>query len=80
MIETILMVVPTILAVLCLALFNEKTRWFCYTLVILSVASELVPLQINVIALAATCSALIALIGLDVFHHIKAPKSTMVKH
>lgn len=80
MLDTILMVVPTILAILSLVMFNEKTRWFCYTLVVLSVASELVPIQVNAIALAATCSALAALIVMDVVHRMKAPKSAAIKH
>ena len=61
-------------------MFNEKTRWFCYTLVILSVASELIPIQVNAIALAATCSALVALIAMDVVHRMKAPKAAVAKH
>lgn len=80
MLESILLMLPTVLAILGLAMFNEKTRWFCYTLVLLSVASELIPITINAVALAATSATLVALIGLDVAHRVKAPKASFVKH
>jgi len=80
MIDTLLMIVPTVLTILSLIAFNEKTRWYCYTLVTLSVASELIPIQINAIALAATCSALAALIAMDLVHRMKAPKAAAVKY
>jgi len=69
MLEHITIVLPTILAILSLIMFNRNTRWFCYVLVSLSVVAELIPAQYNTTALAATVTALIALVIMDIVKH-----------
>ena len=80
MFEIILMMLPTVLAILSIAAFNENTRLYCYTLVLFCIASELIPLQINAIALIATSTALIALLGIDIAQRLKAPRHAALRH
>lgn len=80
MYNLIVMILPTVLAVLCLAVFSEKTRWFCYSLVVLSMVSELVPQAINPVALAATCSVFVTLLVFDALHRMKQPKHAVLQH
>lgn len=80
MFDSTIMILPTVLAILSLAMFNEKTRWFCYTLAVLAIGSEFVSHTINPVAVAATCAVLVALLAIDFVHHAQANKLMTVKH
>lgn len=77
-IETIL---PTCIAILGLALFTKQTRKLCYAAVSLSVLAELIPLELNSIALFACSACLASMIIVDILDSAHLLRiSTLIKH
>lgn len=58
-------VIPTVMSILALALFTQRTRWLAYATVVLSITSELMSTEINPTALAVCISCFVGLILLD---------------
>jgi len=68
-------VLPTFIAIIALVTFTPKTRWLSYTVVVLAMLSELIPLQIHMTGLLATSSVFIGLLILELLRarNIAAP-------
>lgn len=79
MLEQLLIVLPTVLAIISLMMFNRSTRWFCYTLVSLSLISELIPAQVNLVAVAAVGTVLGALIVVDLIQNLHLHKPHLLR-
>jgi hypothetical protein len=76
--ETVLsilgVVAPTFLAIISLAMFTTKTRWFNYGTVIMAIFAELIPVNTNMTALLATIACLIGLFIAEFIHHYNLDK------
>lgn len=73
-------IIPTFIAILSLALFTKQTRKLAYATVSLSIFAELVPLEINALALFACTACLAAMLILDLLNAIHLLKmSSLVK-
>jgi len=56
------LIAPTFIAILSLVMFTPKTRWLCYTAVVLAITAELIPVTVNMTALLACVACLVALL------------------
>ena len=74
-------ILPTCIAILSLALFTRQTRKLCYAAASLSVLAELIPLEINTIALFSCSACLASMIIVDILNSIHLLNiSTLIKH
>lgn len=66
---------PTLFAVLAVVSFRKRTRALCYTLAVLTIWAELIPMTINVAGLLACVACLAALVVADILrmHSITHP-------
>jgi hypothetical protein len=64
--EHLEIVVPTLMSILAVVFFTEKTRWLCYGIVSTAIAAEVIMTPFNLVALCA-CVACFA--GLLFFEH-----------
>ncbi len=55
-------IVPTFLAIMSLVLFTPKTRWFSYSIILLAIGTELIPLTVNITALMACAFCFVGLL------------------
>jgi hypothetical protein len=55
-------IAPTFIAIMSVVMYTKKTRWLCYIAVVLAIGAELVPLTVNMTALLACVSCLVALL------------------
>jgi hypothetical protein len=63
-------IAPTFIAIMSLVMYTKKTRWLCYIAVVLAISAELIPLAINMTALLACVSCLVALLFAEVVQHL----------
>ena len=72
--EAIELFLPTFVAIATLTMFTPKTRWMCYTAIVLCIFAEMIPLTVNTTALFACTSALFALFLLEFLYAAKYVK------